>query len=338
MLVVVKDHTEVGRDKWSDFVKCHPDGNIFQTPEMFELYRSDEKDDAVFLSVLNSGKEILGILIAYIHREYKSIVGNISSRAIVWGGPLVVGQDKEIAGLLLSEFCKICRMKTIYSQFRNIYDVSCYKDVFENKGFKFESHLNFLFDLKKGEENLWSRINSTRRKQINRSTRRGVKTEVTDHISQEDLSSCFSILRLVYKTAKLPHPDIEFFKRAIVILGSCDYFKAIVATLNGEIIGFRFFLSYKRLLYDWYAGSMPDHHDKYVNDLLPWELMKWGIPNGFDTFDFGGAGKPDIPYGVRDFKQKFGGDLVNFGRFEKINKPFLMKMANTGFKFWKLFR
>ena len=37
---------------------------------------------------------------------------------------------------------------------------------------------------------------------------------------------------------------------------------------------------------------------------------------------FGGAGKPDKPYGVRDYKLKFGGQLVNWGRFEKVHKPF----------------
>ena len=31
--------------------------------------------------------------------------------------------------------------------------------------------------------------------------------------------------------------------------------------------------------------------------------------------DFGGAGKPDEPYGVRTFKAKYGGELVNYGRY-----------------------
>ena len=64
--------------------------------------------------------------------------------------------------------------------------------------------------------------------------------------------------------------------------------------------------------------------NKYPNDLIPWEVFLWGKENGYKLLDFGGAGKPDIPYGVREYKRKFGGELVNYGRFTHIHKPILM--------------
>jgi len=33
-----------------------------------------------------------------------------------------------------------------------------------------------------------------------------------------------------------------------------------------------------------------------------------------------GLGKPEEPYGVRDFKARFGGRWVNYGRFSRVNK------------------
>jgi len=42
-----------------------------------------------------------------------------------------------------------------------------------------------------------------------------------------------------------------------------------------------------------------------------------------------------VPYGVRDYKMKFGGTMVELGRYEKIHHPSLMQAAKTGFKFWK---
>ena len=42
-----------------------------------------------------------------------------------------------------------------------------------------------------------------------------------------------------------------------------------------------------------------------------------------------GAGKPDEDYGVRDFKAKFGGELLEHGRYLKIHHSFLY---NTGKK------
>jgi lipid II:glycine glycyltransferase (peptidoglycan interpeptide bridge formation enzyme) len=126
-----------------------------------------------------------------------------------------------------------------------------------------------------------------------------------------------------------------FFQKANNIFGNRGYLKSILATFEGKIIGFRFLLGYNGLLYDWYAGSLPEYKEKYPNDILPWEIMKWGISNGFKTFDFGGAGKPGINYGVRDYKMKFGGELVNFGRFEKVHKPFLLFIAKFAFTIWK---
>ena len=38
-------------------------------------------------------------------------------------------------------------------------------------------------------------------------------------------------------------------------------------------------------------------------------------------FNFMGAGKPDVPYGVRNFKSKFGGELVETPRYVIAHKP-----------------
>ena len=81
--------------------------------------------------------------------------------------------------------------------------------------------------------------------------------------------------------------------------------------------------------------NYPEYYNKYPNDLIPWEVFLWGKEHGFELFDFGGAGKPNKPYSVRDYKLKFGGELVNYGRFEKVHKPLLMEMGKTGLKIWQ---
>ena len=251
------------------------------------------------------------------------------------GEPLVIDTGEIVISMLLMEFNKLCKKKVIYSQFRNLWDISGFKSLFAKNNYHYEEHLDILFDLSLGEESLWKAIHPTRRKQINRGFKREIETKIVDILQPSELMACHSILKQVYREVKLPYPDFEYFKNANQLLGKKGITKAILAIYNEEIVGFRMVLCYKELLYDWYAGSMPKHHDKYPNDILPWEIMKWGISNGFKVFDFGGAGKPGIPYGVRDYKMKFGGKLVNFGRFEKIHKPFAMILARIGFKLWK---
>jgi lipid II:glycine glycyltransferase (peptidoglycan interpeptide bridge formation enzyme) len=122
-------------------------------------------------------------------------------------------------------------------------------------------------------------------------------------------------------------PDKGFFNTSYNELAQKGILKTFVAIFDNQIIATRMVLCFNQTIYDWYAGASEKHMDKYPNDFLPWKIIEWGIENGYKTFDFGGAGKPGVPYGVRDFKMKFGGGLVEFGRFEKVHKPLLMKMG-----------
>jgi lipid II:glycine glycyltransferase (peptidoglycan interpeptide bridge formation enzyme) len=71
--------------------------------------------------------------------------------------------------------------------------------------------------------------------------------------------------------------------------------------------------------------------DEVPGELLMWHILKWGAENGYRTYDFGGAGNPDEKYGVRDFKAKFGGRLVCFGRNTFVHDPALLRLSTFGY-------
>jgi hypothetical protein len=66
---------------------------------------------------------------------------------------------------------------------------------------------------------------------------------------------------------------------------------------------------------------------------LRWRELVWGEEHGYAICDSGGAGWPDKPYGVRDFKVKFGGELVSFGRYRKVYAPKMMACAERVYEF-----
>jgi len=55
--------------------------------------------------------------------------------------------------------------------------------------------------------------------------------------------------------------------------------------------------------------------------------LKDGAAKGYKSFDFGGAGSPHEEYGVREFKRRFGGDLVNYGRYMNVHNKILFYLA-----------
>jgi lipid II:glycine glycyltransferase (peptidoglycan interpeptide bridge formation enzyme) len=83
-------------------------------------------------------------------------------------------------------------------------------------------------------------------------------------------------------------------------------------------------LLYKDIAYGWYGGTDREYSSYMPNELLTWHILKWGAENGYRLYDFGGAGKPEEEYGVRDFKAKFGGELVSYGRDMYVHAPILM--------------
>lgn len=325
--------TGLDRQKWSDFVYRHPNGNIFQTPEMFEVYKNTKYWQPVFLAAIDNSENILGILLCVIQKEFGKLLGKLTARAIIWGGPLVssIGPKAEVADCLLKAADEALRRKVIYMQFRNLYDMSENKKYFIDNDYIFEEHLDFICDLTSGEENLWERLFPARRNEIRKAEKNKLQIQLIDNISE--LKDSYFILKEVYSRIKFPLADKSLFDSAYRILFSKNILKVFLAKDNSRIIGALYLLVYREKVYVWYAGSLLAYLNKHPNDILYWEAIKWGSNNGYQIFDFGGAGSPDKEYGVRDFKRQFGGKLVNYGRFIKIYQPHLMKFINLGRKF-----
>ena len=328
---------EIGRKEWSQFVSHHPRGNIFQTPEMFDVYQATKNNKPFLIAALDDkGNRVVGLLISVLQKEYAGVVGSFTARSITWGGPLASVDNTEIIELLIKQYNKIIKGKVIYSQFRNLWDQENFIDAFKKNGYLYEEHMNIHVDLGKTEKVLWKEVNAKRRNEIRRARKEG--TTFRELNLKDEIDQAFGILKEVYFRVKSPLHDKSLFDSAFKILHPKGMIKFFGAINHGKIIGIIIVLCYKDCIYDWYAGSFQKYHDKYPNDLLPWEVFLWGKKNGFKIFDFGGAGKPGKPYGVRDYKKKFGGEFVSFGRYEKVHKPVLMKIGRLGYELWQKVR
>ncbi|MDD3050070.1 MAG: GNAT family N-acetyltransferase [Candidatus Cloacimonetes bacterium] len=317
-----------------EFITRHSKNNIFQTLKMYEIYRATKNYDPMFLLVENENKEIVASLLVVIQKEHSGVVGKLSSRAIIWGGPLIKDDDLDILDCILKEYNRIIKKKAIYTQFRNLWLFNNAEiEVFQNSGFCYKEHLDIVHDLTKPKEEQFMQMHKGRRKNIRRAEAYGV---VLKEISnKKELIASLKLISETYNKVKLPMPDESLFFSAYENLKCQGYVKFFKAVYEDRTIGVRFVFCYNNLIYDWFAGADDGFLDKYPNDFLPWKVMEWGHDNGYKIFDFGGAGKPNILYGVRDYKLKFGGELVNWGRFEKINRPVLLKIAKFGFEIWK---
>jgi serine/alanine adding enzyme len=325
----ITDSSIIDEADWITLVNDHPQGNVFYLPSMLRLYERTSGNQPVFLACVDASNKIQGLIVGVIQSSVSRWTKIITSRCIIWGGPLVKDNSPFLIKLLLQELDKFIGEKVVYLQFRNLKEVLYAKNIFLENNYSYDDHLDILIDLKNGKEVIWQKFSSTRKKQILRSIKRGCLIENKDSLDLESLEKCYDLLKVTYNRIGLPYPDKDFFKVAFNEPPLKSHIKAFFAIFENRIIAFRFVLIYKDLIYDWYAASDREYQDKYPNDLLPWEIFKWGIENGYKIFDFGGAGKPGEKYGVRDYKSKFGGELVNYGRFNKIKKPGIYFMGKS---------
>ena len=74
----------------------------------------------------------------------------------------------------------------------------------------------------------------------------------------------------------------------------------------------------------------------YPSTVATYYGIQFAAENAFQRFDMMGAGAPgDGGYGVRDFKSKFGGELVEYGRFRFVADKLLYSLGKWGVKLMK---
>lgn len=328
----ILDKGNIDFEKWEKFVWEHPNGNFFQSVNAFKFFDSVE-NHSPFVFAVSENCKILGVLSGVIISVGKGIKKFLSRRAIIWGGPLIesrVQEDKKkvFAGKLLKCLNEYCKSRTIYTEFRNFYDMYNYQEVFDLKGYKYEKHLNFLVHLENYEYN-FSILRKDKKYELRKSKENGLYYKIAE--KEEDVIEFYQILKKLYENkVKKPLNNLEFF---------VEFFKMkelgviLLAIFQGKIIGGVVCPVYKDTIYEWYeAAVILEIKNIYPNVFATFMPIDYGLKINLNFFDMMGAGKPDEEYGVRDFKSKFGGELVEFGRFIKINMPLLYRIGELGLK------
>jgi len=307
--------------RWESFVQNHPNGNFFQAPAAYQFFSGVEGYAPVMIYA-EEENNIKGILSSVIIKEL-GIKGYFSRRCIVYGGPIVKEDEKEITDNLLKELINLNARKTIYIEFRNLFDLSLNKELFKINGFEYKDHYNFNLEILSLENNL-KKLNKTRRWEINKSIKEGA--EIVEAKELSDVKEFYAMLKSLYiKKVKKPLPEFSFFEQFFSLPTLGKYF---LVKYEGKTIGGTMCPIFRDTIYEWYECSLDkEYKNIYPGSLATWAPIEYAAKNGLKYFDFMGAGKPDEDYGVRDFKSKFGGQLVNYGRYQKIYNVIVYSLA-----------
>ena len=298
------------------------------------------------ISELTDERKLCGVCVGYVTKERSALRQYFTRRAIILGGPCLAEDcsDAEITVLLEAVKSKTRHLSPIYIETRNFNDYSRWRGAFEKAGFAYKPHLNFHIDCT-DKAKMWERLSDTRKRQIRRVTSERI-SELTD---EGDIVEWYAILERLYRTkVKTPLWPVEFFLEAHR-QGAAKY---LLVRHEGKVIGGMMIVTSERIneltserineltnggcTYEWYiCGLDTEYKEQYPSVMATWAAMEYANQHGLARFDVMGAGEPGVPYGVRDFKAEFGGELVEHGRYLCVLKPMLYKLGTIGVKILK---
>lgn len=318
---------------WSDLVKQSPLATWFQTQEAYAFFDDLSFLEAFAIAVESEGR-LKGLVAGYIQKDGGKIKQFFSRRAIVVGGPLLSDEitDEELS-FLLSALIKKLQRKAIFIETRNFNDYSRWHSVFEQSRFDYEPHYDVQVDTS-SMELVNSKLDRNRRRNIKKALDNGVV--IDEKPSAEDLKLLYSMLEELYTTkVKTPLFPFEFFEK-LRNISSSRFFLAKNA--EGQLLGGLICVELEhRAVYAWLAcGNDYNYKSLSPSVMVNYAGVSYAAREGIPRFDFMGAGKPDDGgYGVRDFKLKFGGDLVEYGRYVHVCNRLLFSIGKLAVRILK---
>lgn len=324
-------YTDIIKSEWEALLKNSQYSSFFQSPECYEFY-SQISNFTPFAYAIKSNGQLKGVVVGYIQSDGGKLKSYLSRRAIINAGPLLSPDiNKEELHVLLKAIKKELSGKAIYIETRNFFDYSKYKDIFRVSGFEYHQHLNFQISTP-DEKSVMDAMSKSSKRYIKVSIRDGA--ELVECPTKEDVSAYYLILKDLYET-KIKTP--LFSERFFQILNEKEYGKLILVRYNGNIVGGIVCVGLKGTpLYEWFVcGEDSRYKNIHASTLATFGGIQYAFSNGYPVFDMMGAGKPNDGYGVRDFKAKFGGKLVEDGRFIAVLNPILYSIGKLGVKILK---
>lgn len=333
MQQVITQYELIDKQSWSNFVKSHPQGNVFQTPEMFLVYQHAQNITPYIVAVVNNG-QVEGILLAQWMSNGNKLAQWLTSRSIISGGPLAKDNDPAIIDQLLKAYNKLLPIKTIYSEIRPIYDSTALFEYLSTRKWTRKGHYNILLSLNKDEDVLYNQMHKERKRNVQTAIKNGLTfQEVT---SSEEIKNVVALIQQTYARKHVPISYLDMFEKVLDILGDYAHFFTCYAS-DGKMIAGQLRLCYNEMVYAWFAGSDETSFKQRPNDFLMWNVIAWAQGNGYQLFDFGGGGEPGVEYGVRDYKMKYGCEIFDYGRMLYTHRRLTYFLAQTAYKLYHKF-
>lgn len=183
----------------------------------------------------------------------------------------------------------------------------------------------YLIDLTATEEALFGGLNSSHRRKVRVAAKEGVKIQEGLQYSRP----AYELVRDTFKRSNLGFMSYEAFDRMLKSLG--EYIRILVAEKDGVIQACVVVPFSEARAYYVYGGSIPSPASG-ATVFLHWETIRHFRALGVKSYDFVGVRinpkKGSKQEGLKEYKERFGGQLLQGYLWKYAFKPLKFSMYN----------
>lgn len=315
---------------WNEYVDTHPQGTVFHTSEMIEVFRATPKYKPYSIAAMNEDGKVVAVLASVQVSTAPRLAGRLAARSIMFSEPLCDDSDEGFVALkqLVQLHDERVRTSTLYCEVRSIGAPGTEQSVLESCGHDHLDYLNYIVDLTPDAEQLWRNIPKKMRQKIRATARRDVI--VADATSEAGINEMYELVRFSYARSRVPLVDVQIFHEALRLLPAGTV-RVRTAYDQDQPVASIISLVHRGRVFSWYGGTLR-LNGKSPFGMIVWDDIEWGSKNGQQVYDFGGAGWPEEDYGPRRIKASFGGQQVCYGRYRKTYSRWRQRLAETAYQ------
>jgi lipid II:glycine glycyltransferase (peptidoglycan interpeptide bridge formation enzyme) len=316
-------------EKWNKMILSSPQGTLFHTIPWLRLVQKQTNTELLPF-MFYQGSQLVGVFPFFIKKQGIAKLGLSppTKSYLLYLGPVIaeydaLKQDKKERILLSMQeeldkylFNKIgCNHVRIRTS-PGLIDSRPLKW----SGYIVDSHYTYRINLSKGIENIWERLDSKLRGEINKAIRKGVTVRTGD---KDDLIFIHDLLYQRYIEQGNKPVDYKKFLLDVYEQFYPDNVKIFVAEYDNRRIGGTINLIFKNIMWGWVGMPKSQEIGISPNDLIQWEAINWGYKNGIIYYEEMDDG--DNPR-FRFFKAKWNPDLIIWYEAKKYSS-FIYKVG-----------
>lgn len=155
-----------------------------------------------------------------------------------------------------------------------------------------------ILDLTENPDEMWSRFDAKLRNQIRKALKSGLTASWS---GKEGLDDFYEVFAVNMRDLGSPVHSRNFF--ASIFEEFIDSVKFMLVRKDDRVIGCAVCFFFRGNLIVPWASSLREYFSLCPNNLLYWEMIRWGCENGYRRFDFGRSSRDG---GTYRFKKQWG--------------------------------